>query len=398
MIRGRKVTALSHVRRDLFIVFSGLLLMLLLSDLPTAAQEEEAPQSWCASSGQQDIPGSECRALEALYQSTGGAQWTNNSGWLSSTAVCGAWRGVTCRDGHVTGLTLIGNNLDGPLPAEIGELAALDSLDLTGNHLSGSIPPAIGALSSLSDLSLGGNLLEGSIPGEIGGLRALVALDLGDNLLSGEIPDDLGALGGLSQMLYLDGNQLEGPLPDSLCEHNYAVASLNFNRLDYFATNEACDTAFPGWQNTQTTGPAGVSVEALGVDKEMDDTAVFGEVRVSWLPISFGGAGGYEVFTRSLAGGEVQTRARIVDKTADSAQFTIAGDPTAYSYFVRTWSAANDNNQSVLAGDSEEVRIRAVPLTPAPPLPENPLRFLPVLALPALLLLVLGGTAVFRKQ
>lgn len=395
MIRRRTATLASQARRVLFCIFCGLL---LLSHLPANAQESGAPESWCATSGQQGIPAGECRALEALYRGTGGPQWTDSSGWLSSTAICSAWRGVACRDGHVTELSLAANNLDGPLPAEIGDLAALTSLDLTGNRLSGSIPPAIGALSALNDLSLGANRLEGPIPREISRLRALVALDLGNNLLSGEIPAALGTLPALAEMLYLDGNRLEGPLPAALCQRSYAVASLNYNRLDYFATDEACDTAFPGWQNTQTMGPAGVSVEALSVETETAASAVSGEVLVSWLPVSFAGAGGYEVFSRSLAGGEVQRRARIMDKTADSAQFTIAGDPHAFSYFVRSWSAAHENNQSTLAGDSQDARIHTMPLTPSPPIPGGPLLYVPALALPALLLLGLVATAVFSKQ
>jgi hypothetical protein len=39
--------------------------------------------------------------LEALYQATNGAQWTNNVNWLSGSP-CSNWSGITCnQDGNV---------------------------------------------------------------------------------------------------------------------------------------------------------------------------------------------------------------------------------------------------------------------------------------------------------
>ena len=66
------------------------------------------------------------------------------------------------------------------MPAEIGQLAALERLDLDNNQLT-SVPAEIGQLTSLTWLSLGGNQLT-SLPAAIRELRAAgcdVGLDAG---------------------------------------------------------------------------------------------------------------------------------------------------------------------------------------------------------------------------
>jgi len=62
---------------------------------------------------------------------------------------------------QVTVLDLSTNEIAGELPAEIGQLAAINKLYFTGCKLSGSIPHEIGQLKSLQELHLGNNLLQG---------------------------------------------------------------------------------------------------------------------------------------------------------------------------------------------------------------------------------------------
>ena len=50
-------------------------------------------------------------ALERLYQSTGGAHWTNRTNWLLQGSFC-TWYGVHCdQAGNVAQLSLSRNNL-----------------------------------------------------------------------------------------------------------------------------------------------------------------------------------------------------------------------------------------------------------------------------------------------
>ena len=57
------------------------------------------------------------------------------------------WYGVTTDDnGHVTSLGLNGNHLFGSIPAELGSLTNLASLDLRDNSLSGCVLAALEAV------------------------------------------------------------------------------------------------------------------------------------------------------------------------------------------------------------------------------------------------------------
>ena len=92
--------------------------------------------------------------LTALYDATGGDNWYDNTNWLSD-ADLGEWYGVTTDDeGYITGLKLYENDLSGAIPAELGQLARLQSLYLYGNSLTGCIPASLEY--QLTDTELGG--------------------------------------------------------------------------------------------------------------------------------------------------------------------------------------------------------------------------------------------------
>ena len=157
--------------------------------------------------------------LVALYNSAGGASWTDKTNWLSATEPVDNWFGVEADgSGNVTKLELPGNNLSGPLLPTLGSLTSLTTLDLSDNRLSGTIPD-LTALTSLTTLNLGGNQLSGTIPGDLGSLPGLQDLSLRDNRLTGLIPAELGDLDALDA-LYLDNNRLTGTIPAELGDLN----------------------------------------------------------------------------------------------------------------------------------------------------------------------------------
>ena len=153
--------------------------------------------------------------LTALYNSAGGASWTDKTNWGSPTEPLNTWFGVKVDgNGNVTELALPDNNLSGPLPAELGSLTSLTTLDLSDNQLSGTIPD-LSSLTQLQTLNLGDNQLSGTIPDWLSSLTGLRDLSLRDNRLTGAIPEELGNLNQL-YLLYLDNNQLSGPIPAEL--------------------------------------------------------------------------------------------------------------------------------------------------------------------------------------
>ena len=136
-----------------------------------------------------------------------------------------SWTGVSVSDDRVVELDLSASpdgtdrrpnrDLSGTIPAALGNLSQLRSLDLRFNTLSGSIPTELSNLSRLESLLLSGNDLSGSIPATLGNLSQLQYLYLSHNDLSGTIP---GELGNLSQLEWLDiyGNDLSGGIPAAL--------------------------------------------------------------------------------------------------------------------------------------------------------------------------------------
>ena len=154
-------------------------------------------------------------ALVALYNATDGANWANNTSWLSDDALRD-WYGVsTDSDDRVLTLSLYTNQLTGTIPPELGDLSELDTLYLDGNALTGSIPAELGQLSSLKLLFLDNNDLTGSIPTQLGQLSELTTLKLSQNQLTGSIPTQLGQLTKLVN-LDLDNNALTGSIPTQL--------------------------------------------------------------------------------------------------------------------------------------------------------------------------------------
>jgi hypothetical protein len=174
-------------------------------------------------------PASDRLALEALYKSCGGAGWKQKKGWMTD-AELGKWEGVTVdAEGRVIELVLESNNLAGPLPSEIQQLSALQTLRLNRNHLTGRIPAELQDLRELTELNLSDNKLSGLIPAELGQLSKLGWLVLSNNALSGAIPAELGQLGEL-KYLSLRTNQLSGAIPaelGQLGELNYLILQDN---------------------------------------------------------------------------------------------------------------------------------------------------------------------------
>ena len=163
-------------------------------------------------------------ALIALYDATGGPDWTDRTNWTTGEPL-GAWHGVTTdAAGRVADLALPENELAGTLPPQLRNLSRLRRLDLGGNRLAGAIPAELGNLVALEELSLWNDddLLDpdddgltGAIPAALGNLVNLERLDLRENDLTDPIPAALGELTRLRE-LDLGRNELTGAIPAEL--------------------------------------------------------------------------------------------------------------------------------------------------------------------------------------
>uniref|UniRef100_A0A6N2N346 Leucine-rich repeat-containing N-terminal plant-type domain-containing protein n=1 Tax=Salix viminalis TaxID=40686 RepID=A0A6N2N346_SALVM len=141
---------------------------------------------------------------------------------------CCRWEGIACNEatGRVTEIRLPGfistndsvfqSQMRGLLSPSITLVSCLEIIDLGGLiGLAGRIPPSIGLrLPNLRKLYLYGNKLIGPVPDSIGKLSKLEELHLYENRLSGSVPSTLGDLRNLKQLL-LYSNELAGMIPDS---------------------------------------------------------------------------------------------------------------------------------------------------------------------------------------
>jgi hypothetical protein len=166
-------------------------------------------------------------ALVDLYNSTDGAHWINNSGWLNGPVK--TWFGVFVSTGRVQQLTLYNNNLKGTLPSSLGKLKNLTSIDLQFNQLSGSIPSSLGNISNLQYIQLDYNNLTGSVPSSFSNLTKLGILGVSNNKLSGKFP----SLVNSTQItdLFLENNAFTGPIPDFHTASPFGEIHLDFNQF-----------------------------------------------------------------------------------------------------------------------------------------------------------------------
>ncbi|KAK4255925.1 hypothetical protein QN277_008852 [Acacia crassicarpa] len=191
------------------------------------------------------IPEDEVKALKAISSTIENLNWNVtphscfDGGFKNKTfdGKMNTIRHVTCncsfsygRVCHVDNIRMTGLNLSGILPSEFEYLTHLETLDLSRNCLYGSIPGIFAKL-PLIELNLMGNQISGPIPNEIGEITTLEYLELGDNLLEGTLPSSLGKLEQL-ETLSLSGNNFSGTIPKSFANlKNLRYMSLDGNNI-----------------------------------------------------------------------------------------------------------------------------------------------------------------------
>ncbi|MFN8487227.1 MAG: fibronectin type III domain-containing protein [Caldilineaceae bacterium] len=338
-------------------------------------------QSNCST--QLDLPLAECQGLVALYNSTNGAAWRLNAGWLQNNYPC-TWATVICVNGHVDVLNMGGNNMQGVIPVEIGNFTSLRQLQLRDNALTGSIPSEIGNLTNLQRLWLDHTQLTGALPSTISNLvnlqwlyadhahlsgslpqmasmTSLQVLTLSANQLSGPLPSEIGLMKGIRR-LELANNQLSGEISPTLTNLTNLEGSTNsldltYNKLTaqdpalltYLATYQ------PLWYRSQTIAPSAVQAAANAADS----------VGVTWTPIAYTQDGGYyEISYATSAPGPFTVAGNTANKSSNTFTITGLAANTTYYVRVRTFTPAHGDQQSDLWSDDS-----ALASVTTPPLP-----------------------------
>ena len=141
----------------------------------------------------------EFEILKKIYASTNGAQWTQKWDISQNKLHEVSWYGVGTKEGHVVSLSLAGNNLSGTLPAELSDLAYLETLNLQTNAITGSLPANVGNLQNLKTVNLQSNKFEGNLP-NLSGISGLKKLSISGNLFKGTIPGHLNNFDNIEQI------------------------------------------------------------------------------------------------------------------------------------------------------------------------------------------------------
>lgn len=152
-------------------------------------------------------------AVIALYQSTNGPKWFNNTGWLKGDPCTLPWYGLYCINGRVLQINLVYNGLSGPIPSQLTQATALQVIRLYSNMITGEIPPGLFGIQSLQIIDFNTNSINGTLPSRIS-MASLTQLSLYANQIGSAFPEDFDT--PMLQLLEVSSNMFSGVLPEGL--------------------------------------------------------------------------------------------------------------------------------------------------------------------------------------
>jgi Leucine-rich repeat (LRR) protein len=161
----------------------------------TASNPDSAPQCVPCTGSSSDLTQSDCAAFQAIFDATGGVQWTHcnssrNDPCSCSTASTGdITKSVRCSGERITWISLDDNAAAGTLPRAVSDLTMLTLLSFTSSpSLVGTIPTELSKLENIQTLCFAYNALSGSIPASLARLSKLEYLRVDGNRLTGIVP------------------------------------------------------------------------------------------------------------------------------------------------------------------------------------------------------------------
>jgi Leucine-rich repeat (LRR) protein len=141
------------------------------------------------------------------------------------------------------------NHFTSHLPLDLGLNEGLEYFSIAFNYLTGPVPDDIVIAQTLTEFNTGFNFLNGSVPFRRGMSKDMIYIVLSTNLFTGQLPRNWSEFKDL-QFVYVDNNELTGPLPDiSVADvSKYASSSL----LQFYASNNKLSGTIPSalWEHT----------------------------------------------------------------------------------------------------------------------------------------------------
>lgn len=118
---------------------------------------------------------------------------------------------------HLTDLYFQSNSLNGTFSDKYTQLTELKNLYINGNKdLKGALPASIGNMTKLESINIAQTNFSGAIPQELARCTALKNLMAWGNGLSGEIPDIWDQLPNIGVLQFYDNPGITGPIPASI--------------------------------------------------------------------------------------------------------------------------------------------------------------------------------------
>jgi hypothetical protein len=145
-------------------------------------------------------------ALLTLWfqQAFTGTTWNSGDGWLVHANECDYWVGIDCTSVSVEGT--------------VGMQNIVTTVNLLGNNVKGTIPADLGLLTALTYFDVQYNALTGTLPASIGQWTALTYFGVNENEIAGTIPASIGNWSQI-QYAYFYFNQFTGTMPNGICDN-----------------------------------------------------------------------------------------------------------------------------------------------------------------------------------